>query len=92
MAKTAEGTEAASTGNRRQSTREGRLLSGKIVYNNNSCVMSCVVLNMSNGGAKLRPADIVHCPGAFALRVQGQSPRDCEVVWRKQDVIGVRFD
>ena len=66
-------------------------MSGKIVYNNNSCVMNCVVLNMSDGGAKLRPADIVHCPGEFALRMPGQRARDCEVVWRKQDVIGVRF-
>lgn len=91
MAQSAEDTETASSSNRRRSARQGRLLGGKIAYNNNSCVMNCVVLNMSDGGAKLRPADIVHCPGAFTLRLPGQSPHDCEVVWRKQDVIGVRF-
>ena len=91
MARRAEDTEAASISNRRQSTRQGRLLVGQIIYHNNSCVMSCVVLNMSDGGAKLRPADIVHCPGAFTLRLPDQSPHDCEVVWRKQGMIGVRF-
>ena len=85
------GTEAASADDRRNSSRAGRLLSGKIVYNNSSCVMNCVILNMSDGGAKLRPADIVHCPLEFALRVAGQRPRDCEVVWRSQDTLGVRF-
>ena len=66
-------------------------MSGTIVYRNSSCVMSCVILNMSVAGAKLRPADILHCPGEFALRVTGERSRDCEVIWRKQDAMGVRF-
>lgn len=91
MTQSIHGSEAAPVEDRRHSGREGRLLSGRIVYNNSSCVMNCVVLNMSDGGAKIRPADIVHCPTEFALRVVGQRPRNCEVVWRSQDTLGVRF-
>ena len=91
MMQSVDESEATPADDRRHSGREGKLLSGKIVYNKSSCVMNCVVLNISDGGAKLRPADIVHCPAEFALRVVGQRPRDCEVVWRSQDTLGVRF-
>ena len=70
---------------RRQSSGQGRLVNGKILYNNGSCVMNCVALNISDGRAKLRPADIVHCPAEFASRVVGERPHDCEVVWWRQE-------
>jgi len=53
--------------------------------------MDCVILNISEGGAKLRPADMPACPNRFALQLDGNRSRDCEVVWRKQDFLGVRF-
>jgi len=77
---------------RRQSSREGRLVSGTIVYNGNADIMICIVLNISDGGAKLRPADALHCPDRFSLKVAGQPARDCKVVWRRESQIGVKFE
>lgn len=53
--------------------------------------MDCVIVNMSEGGAKLRPADMLGCPDEFALQLHGNNFLDCEVIWRKHNVLGVRF-
>jgi len=68
------------------------LLSGKIVYNSVGGMMKCVVLDISDGGAKLRPADTLHCPDRFSLKVGNQYARDCRVVWRRGRQIGVKFE
>lgn len=53
--------------------------------------MSCHILNVSETGAMLRPLEIALCPNKFVLRPRFDPVRDCEVVWRKDDVLGVRF-
>ena len=79
------------SGERRKWRRKTSLSSSKIVHVTPSCRMDCVILNISEGGAKLRPADMGACPSRFALQLDGNRTRDCEVVWRKQDFLGVRF-
>jgi hypothetical protein len=53
--------------------------------------VSCVILNLSATGAKLRTADIFGCPDDFELQMTGQHSRECKVVWRSQDALGVKF-
>jgi hypothetical protein len=37
------------------------------------------------------PADVTQCPSEFVLKQQIGRERDCEVVWRKGGVVGVRY-
>ena len=76
---------------RRKSHRKGPLTRGTIVYGNERCTMDCVVLNTSDGGAWLVPANLRKCPDKFSLIITDQPAHDCEVVWRDRDSVGVKF-
>ena len=76
---------------RRRSVRKGLRMSGKMVHKYRRRVVSCVILNLSATGAKLRTANIVDCPDEFELQMTGRRPRECKVVWRSQDALGVKF-
>ena len=78
-------------GERRARFRRTLLRNAKIVYGDRSSMMDCVIVNISEAGAKLRPADIPLCPDQFSLQLHGGHYLDCEVVWRRQNVLGVRF-
>jgi len=53
--------------------------------------MGCQILNVSDTGALLIPADIILCPKEFALKPDVGEQRYCEVVWRKGTQVAVRF-
>jgi hypothetical protein len=53
--------------------------------------MSGHILNVSETGALLRLLDMASCPNNFVLRPRFDPPHECEVVWRKGEVLGVRF-
>jgi hypothetical protein len=76
---------------RRSARRRRALKNALIVFNNGHCSMGCQILDMSDTGAKLVPADIFLCPSEFVLRPQIGEPRHCEVAWRKGTKIGVRY-
>ncbi|HYB08382.1 MAG TPA: hypothetical protein VEJ16_01780 [Alphaproteobacteria bacterium] len=79
------------TDERRREKRERTLRHGKIIYSGNSCMMDCLVLDLTEGGARIKPADIMICPEEFVLKIQYSALRNCEVVWRKNTELGVRF-
>ena len=74
---------------RRFSSRKKLFRAGKTLWPNGDST-ECVVHNMSTTGAKLEvfgPA-----PNSFDLIVDGDSiRRPCYVVWRKANMIGIRF-
>jgi c-di-GMP-binding flagellar brake protein YcgR len=76
---------------RRQSTRKDGLSVGIIAYGRDRRKMHCVLLDISDGGAKLVPADRLNCPDRFSLAIIDQPTRDCEVVWREHSRVGVKF-
>ena len=86
-----ERTKITAFGERRGSPRAKALRSGRIVYSRNACSMVCVVLDISNGGAKLVPADMHQCPSRFSLSLAGEPTRRCEVIWRERAQLGVKF-
>jgi PilZ domain len=52
----------------------------------------CIVVNFSNGGAKIAGVRPQTVPDEFILRITPHSPpRKCHVVWRSADAIGVEF-
>jgi hypothetical protein len=55
--------------------------------------VSCVVLNLSEGGAKLLVEEQTPLPTEFILFLRRSSPigRRCHTIWRIGNKIGVRF-
>ena len=76
---------------RRIAPRRQALKNALIVFNNGHCTMGCRIVDRSDTGAKLVPADIFLCPNEFVLRPQIGEPRHCEVAWRRGTKIGVRY-
>src|SRR3981189_858652 len=60
---------------RRRAPRRGALKNAVIVFNNGHCTMGCQIVDMSDTGAKLMPADILLCPKEFVLKPQIGEPR-----------------
>ena len=55
--------------------------------------MSCVLRNLSEGGAALDIGSQVGIPDQFALIVLPQKKiYSCNIIWRKERRIGVAFD
>lgn len=76
---------------RRGHPRRRVLKSAMIVFRGGHCTMACRVLNTSDAGALLMPADVVLCPNEFMLKPPVGPTRDCEVMWRKGTMIGIRY-
>jgi PilZ domain-containing protein len=56
-------------------------------------VGTCVMRNVSLGGAGLKPSEFIEVPDKFFLLLarNGTVRRHCEVVWRLESEIGIRF-
>lgn len=76
---------------RRQFARVRTLKRGQIIYKRSSCTIDCLVLNISDGGAALQPADFVELPETFLLKLEHGPTHRCEVCWRHGNKMGVRF-
>jgi hypothetical protein len=76
---------------RRGSPRRRVLRNALIVFRGGHCTLRCVVCDLSETGALLRPSDPAMCPGAFVLKQQDGPARHCEVAWRRDGMVGVRF-
>ena len=75
----------------RSTSRKKTLREGTIVFRNDSCTMGCAILDLAEGGAKLRPTDVTLLPESFRLIIKHGPSRQCEVVRRTRDQIAVRF-
>ena len=76
----------------RKATRRRVLKSGIVAYNDRFSALPCIVRNLSSTGAQLRIDGTLNVPTTFELLVDldGLEVR-CEIVWRKDKEIGVRF-
>jgi hypothetical protein len=77
--------------NRRNARRQWSLLGAQIIFRNGNCVISGQILNFSAAGALVRPNDLTLFPEKFTLKPRFEPPRECEVIWRKGDTLGVRY-
>ena len=75
---------------RRLAPRLKTLLTGVLVFDENSTTMDCLVRNLSAYGAKVMLADAFRLPDSFNLRVphHDQTHR-AKVIWRKGDAAGL---
>ena len=76
---------------RRRGRRQRVLKKAVIVFNNGQCSMGCQILDISDTGAKLLPADVFSCPREFVLQPMKGQPHQCVVMWRKGLQMGVRY-
>jgi len=81
----------AASAERRHNRRHRALMGAQIIFRNGYCSMSGQILNVSDEGALVKPADISTCPTKFVLQPRFEAPRNCEVVWRRGDTLGVRY-
>lgn len=76
---------------RRKSVRRRMLRRGSIVFKNGHAVIDCVLMDMSDEGARLRAATPFSVPQAFELRIERGPRYDAEIAYRAADGMGVRF-
>ena len=76
---------------RRRGSRSRVSMAALIVFRDGFCTMGCRILNTSDTGALLKPGNIASCPTKFVLKPRFDPPRDCEVVWRNDKLLGVRY-
>lgn len=77
---------------RRANARQRRLNGAKIVFNNNSSVIDCMVRDLSRQGARLLVASPVGIPDWFELRIDRTGAYyQSKVAWRSGKQIGVSF-
>ncbi len=77
---------------RRAHRRFRSMKAGEMTHKDARSPIRCVVLNLSQGGAALKLlGDTSDCLPAFALKLKTGPIHHCEVCWRFQDKIGVKF-
>lgn len=76
----------------RKVSRRRTLLSGKIVFNQHASVITCVIRNLSDSGACIETPSPAGIPDTFELSIEpGGRRENCQVAWRSEKRIGVRF-
>jgi len=76
----------------RQAARRRVLKSGVIAFNDRFSALPCVVRDLSPCGAHLRVEGTTNVPNTFELLIELDGlEAQCEVAWRKDKGIGVRF-
>lgn len=76
---------------KRANPRQRTLKGARIVFNDKSSTLDCVVRNLSEGGARLKVASVVGIPDSFSLRFEDGRSFECRVVWRRGEELGVEF-
>jgi len=76
----------------RKTARRRVLKSGVIAFNDRFSALPCVVRNLSSTGAQLHVEGTVNVPNTFELVIDLDGlEAQCEVAWRRDKEIGVRF-
>lgn len=79
---------------RRQKTRRLIDISAKLFTGLEAPVWDCVVMNISENGARIALDSVENIPEQFTLLLvsYGRTSRPCRVVWRAGHQIGVKFE
>ncbi len=79
-------------GNRRSEPRRRVARSATISAHDAPSPVPCVVLDISNGGARLDVHHLASIPQRFRLVIDLEgTERTCQVVWRRENSVGVKF-
>ncbi|MHA6298412.1 PilZ domain-containing protein [Devosia sp. CAU 1758] len=75
----------------RETQRRRTLKGGKIVVNDGFSTFDCTIRNLSEKGAKLVVSSSLAIPQRFGLALDDGRRFECELAWRTETEIGVRF-
>jgi hypothetical protein len=76
---------------KRSSARRRVLKGAQITFRRGNASIDCTVRDMSDGGARLRVASAIGIPDLFDLAIPAEPVRQCRLIWRKIEQIGVAF-
>lgn len=63
----------------------------QIVFRNGYSVIDCIVLDLSEGGARLKLSNLLAIPSRFELRIENSTPQIARITYREPQVAGVAF-
>lgn len=75
----------------RRASRKRTLRPAVMAFHGGKSLVECVVLDLSDTGARLQPLDTVSPPDEFVLELSDGRAFLCEMVWREASLIGVAF-
>ena len=75
----------------RKTMRTKRLKEGRLVFNNKSSVMNCIVRDANRFGARVTIGEPYLVPYEFDYLVAGESPRTARKVWVRVNEMGLEF-
>jgi hypothetical protein len=77
----------------RRGIQRTRVLKGaKIILSDRTALVDCTVHNLTNVGASVHIPSTMGIPDVFALSFDcGRSIRQCQVMWRAANMVGVAF-
>ena len=77
---------------KRMHVRKRVFMGATVEFSNRLSTMSCLVRNLSDGGAMIACDDTAALPGAITLAVpQRGERREARIVWRRRDAVGLAF-
>ncbi|MCL4855082.1 MAG: hypothetical protein KJZ78_27285 [Bryobacteraceae bacterium] len=77
--------------NKREDTRQRRLKEGRIIFNGRKSVMSCIVRDASNSGARITVGEPYLVPHEFEFAIQPGEYRSARKIWIRQNEMGLQF-
>lgn len=78
---------------KRPATRIRTIMNGRIIFNNRSATLDCLVRNLSETGAKLEVSGAVTVPDRFELDIPRKGERRrARIVWRREGEMGIAFE
>lgn len=76
---------------RRRHPRSRVLRRARIVFRGGHSTIDVILLDLSDGGARLRSPGLLAIPERFELRIENGPSYDAAVAFRHADTTGVRF-
>ena len=74
---------------RRVAARKRILKSGMVVLRESA--LPCKIIDLSDMGAGLALSGASHIPNFFTLLIPDYAPVFCQIIWRRQERLGVTF-
>ncbi len=76
---------------RRRDVRVKTLRRCRVIFGEQGDAMRCFLMDLSNSGAKLRPANAEEVPDRFELEIEPDLKVRCKVIRRADNDLGVAF-
>lgn len=77
---------------RREHERHPVQIDGKLIFADGRCVFDCVIVEVSDGGARIALSLEIELPRrVFLWQTKTGSVLECEVCWREHKFVGLRF-